>query len=157
MPEQTKPIEVTATILIDSRPATVFAYYSNYLNDPAWRAEIKKVETDTEHIRTKTRITEESFLSRSVPKHINRLECIELQLNKLITSQTTSDNQFWSRNTRTVEPAANNGTKVTYQLEFDAAIVKYGLGFGLPRFIVSAYTKATMKKYLSSLKRILEQ
>jgi hypothetical protein len=45
---------------------------------------------------------------------------------------------------------------VTYRLQFDPAVVKHGLGFGLPRFMVHFYTKSTMKKYLAALKGILE-
>lgn len=72
-------------------------------------------------------------------------------------SETTPQNKFWSKNTRLVEPSSNKKTQVTYRLQFDRNIVKYRLGFSLPKFLIYFYTKSTMKKYLAVLKSILEK
>ena len=157
MPGEMKPIDVTATIEIAESTPKVFDFLANYTNDPRWRAEIKDVQLSTPAIKEKTVITEVSFLSKKVPKHVSVLQCVTLQPGRLVTSETTADSPFWSRNTRSVEPLAGDRTQVTYRLQFDPAVVKHGLGFGLPRFVVHLYTKATMKKYLAALKILLEK
>jgi uncharacterized membrane protein len=150
-------IDVTATIEIAKSTQRVFDYLANYTNDPRWRAEIKDVQLSTPSVGQKTQITEVSFLSKKVPRHVSVLQCVALQPGRAITSETTSASPFWSRNTREVESLPGDRTRVTYRLQFDPGVVKYGLGFALPRFVVQFYTKATMKKYLAALKGILEE
>jgi hypothetical protein len=151
-----KPIDVTATIEIASSPQTVFDYLANYTNDPEWRAEIKDVQLSTPSVREKTEVTEVSFLSKKVPRHVSVLQCVALEPGRSVASETTAASPFWSRNTREVEPLPGDRTRVVYRLQFDPAVVKHGLGFGLPRLVVHFYTKITMKKYLAALKNILE-
>ncbi|QMU29505.1 SRPBCC family protein [Adhaeribacter radiodurans] len=150
-------IDLTATIKISKSPAKVFAYLSNYTNDSLWRKEINWVKLNTGTIAKETVITEESFLSRRVPNYVSTLQCTDIQNNRLITSETIPGNPFWAKNTRMVEPLPSNFTKVTYQLQFDRNIVKHGLGFNLPKFLVNFYTRSTMKKYLAVLKKNLEK
>jgi uncharacterized membrane protein len=157
MPAKSKPIDVTATIEIARDARTVFDYLANYTNDPRWRAEIQDVQLSTPSVREKTEVTEVSFLSKKVPRHVSVLQCVALAPGRSIASEATAASPFWLRNVREVEPLPGNRTRVVYRLQFDPAVVKHGLGFGLPRFVVHFYTKATMQKYLAALKRILEQ
>ncbi|MES2702796.1 MAG: hypothetical protein V4649_09170 [Bacteroidota bacterium] len=46
--------------------------------------------------------------------------------------------------------------RLTYSIDFDAAIVKHAIGFKLPLFLVKYYTAKTMNSYLDKLKHILE-
>ena len=59
-------------------------------------------------------------------------------------------------NSRSVKETAPGTTRFTYFITFDAAIVKFGLGFKLPLFLVKFYTRRTMDSYLAKLKSILE-
>jgi hypothetical protein len=156
MPGQQSPIDVMATIEVASDAQTVFNFLANYTNDPRWRAEIQDVQLSTPSVGEKTQITEISFLSKKVPRHVSLLQCVALQPGRAITSEATAASPFWSRNVREVEPLPGGRTRVTYRIEFDPAVVKHGLGFALPRFVVHFYTKTTMKKYLAVLKGILE-
>ncbi len=151
-----QPIDITATIEITAKAQTVFDYLANYANDPRWRAEIKDVQLSMPSVREKTLVTETSFLSKKVPRHVSTLQCVALVPGQSVTSESTAASPYWSRNVRTVEPLPGGRTQVTYRLAFDPRVVKHGLGFGLPRFIVQFYTKATMKKYLAVLKNNLE-
>jgi uncharacterized membrane protein len=151
-----QPIDVTATIQIARDAKTVFDYLANYTNDPKWRAEIKEVQLSTPSVREKTEVTEVSFLSKKVPRHVSLLQCVALAPGRSVASEATAASPFWSRNTREVEPLPGDRTRVVYRIQFDPAVVKHGLGFGLPRFVVYFYTKTTMKKYLAVLKRNLE-
>ena len=151
-----QPIDATATIEIARNAQVVFDYLANYANDPRWRAEIQDVQLSTPSVRERTQIMEISFLSKKVPRHVSVLQCVARQPGRAITSETAAGSPFWSRNTREVETLPGDRTRVTYRLQFDPAVVKHGLGFALPRFVVRFYTKATMKKYLAVLKSILE-
>jgi hypothetical protein len=82
---------------------------------------------------------------------------LEYLLNELVVYESLPANLFWLKNSRQVEKIARDSTKLTYHLEFDADIVKYGIGFKLPMFFLRYYTKATMNKYLNKLKLILEK
>ena len=151
-----KKIELTHSIIISQDYKTVFEYVANYAHDALWRKEINRVEIDTAQVGKGTQIKEESLLSKKVPNHINLLQCTDFQEYKAITSETTNQSMFWVKNTRAVEPLGTNQTKLTYYIAFDTAIVKNGIGFSLPTFILHFYTKQTMKKYLKVLKKILE-
>ncbi len=154
---QIKSIDVAATVDIARDAQTVFDYLANYTNDPRWRAEIQDVQLSTPSVREKTEVTEVSFLSKKVPRHVSLLQCVALAPGRSVASEATAASPFWSRNVREVEPLPGNRTRVIYRIQFDPAVVKHGLGFGLPRFVVHLYTKVTMQKYLAALKRILEQ
>ncbi len=149
-------IDISSTIIISTNYKKVFEYVSNYSNDVFWRKEINAVKINTESVEKNTLIIEDSFLSKKTPNYISKLKCIEFQKYELIISETIFDNSFWAKNTRIVEVLPNGSTKLTYRVQFDINIVKHGLGFSLPKFIVNFYTKSTMNKYLSVLKNILE-
>jgi|ERR1035437_6433516 hypothetical protein len=157
MNNRTKLIDITGNIIINKDCETVFDYFSNYTNDKFWRKVIHETKINTDHIEKNSIITENSFLSRRIPNYITTFKCIDFQPDKLIICETTAENTFWSKNTRYVEALTGNITKVTYRFQLDINIVKHGLGFRLPTFLVYLHTKLEMKKYLSALKRILEK
>ncbi len=99
-----QPIDVKATIQIARDAKTVFDYLANYTNDPRWRAEIQDVQLSTPSVREKTEITEVSFLSKKVPRHVSVLQCVALAPGRSVASETTAASPFWSRNTREVSP-----------------------------------------------------
>jgi hypothetical protein len=150
-------IDLTVSININKDHKTVFDYFSDYRNDIHWRKEITKVLVDTGRVDLGSLTTETSALSKKVPAYTAILKCIDFIPHKLITNETTAQSAFYSKNSRTVEATANNNTKLTYQLQFDKDIVKYGLGFQLPKILVCFYTRQTMKSYLAVLKKIVEQ
>lgn len=152
-----KQIQISSNIIIKKDRQTVFEYLSHYPHDTVWRDEIKHIEMSTPMVEVGTRITETAYLSPKVPAHQNLLKCIDFQRNATITSETIAESMFWQKNTRSVESLPDGTTKVTYSIAFDTQIVRYGIGFGLPAFILSFYTKQTMKKYLKVLKRTLEK
>lgn len=157
MKKQATIINLTASITVNQPYIFVFEYLSNYTNDVYWRKEINNVTMDTDTVGKGTVITESSLLSAKVPDHTTTLQCIDFKPYLLIKSESTPAAAFWSANTRTVEALSSDITKVTYRLQFDMAVVKFGLGFSLPKFIVHIYTKQTMKKYLGVLKQLVEK
>jgi hypothetical protein len=150
-------IDLTAAVEIASDAPSVFAWFSDYRNDPYWRKEVRAVTLSTGSIEQGSLITEVSFLSNRVPEYVSCLRCIAFSGGKSIVSETTAESKFWARNSRSVEPLPGSRTRVIYQLQFDTAVVRHGLGFSLPVFIVKFYTRMTMKKYLAVLKKNLEQ
>ncbi len=149
-------IALSGTIVINKDQETVFSFLSDYRNDPKWRKEINQTTINTPQIQVGSLLTEDSFLSRKNPHYLSHLICSELLPHSRITCNTTPETKFYSKNTRSVKKIDNESCKVIYQLEFDTAIVKHGLGFQLPGFFLKFYTNSVMKDYLSVLKKHLE-
>jgi len=152
-----KPIQLTGDIIINTDHLTAFSYISNYSNDKYWRKEINETTINTATLEIGTILTEDSFLSKRNPNYVSFLKCIDLIPNNTVTCETTPEAPFWAMNKRTVEAIEPNKTKVIYHLKFDPAIVKFGIGFQLPRFFLNFYTRSVMKDYLQVLKKNLEK
>ncbi len=150
-------IDITETIVISENYKTVFDYYADYTNDKYWRKEINNTVTDSEFIQEGLLLTEDSYLSGKIKNYINTLTCTAFKPETLIICETTQQAKFWSKSIRQVEQFSGNQTKVIYRLQFNLNIVKYGLGFRLPAFLVKFYTRQTMKKYLAELKQVIEK
>ncbi len=143
-------------MVINREPRVVFAYLSDYTKDHFWRKEINETEVNPSEMKVGANILESSFLSGKVPRYQSALTCTDYIPNQAVTIETVAAAPFWARSIRGVILVSENKTEVTYSIQFDMAIVKHGLGFQLPKFLVQFYTKATMKKYLKVLKHILE-
>lgn len=150
-----KQIDVSHQLVINKESRIVFDYFSDFRNDKLWRKEINKTEINTTSIEVNTKIVEHSYLSGKVPDYISTLTCTHLQPGKLVISESVSENMFWAKSTRIVEPISESKCRITYRIQFDMDIVKHGLGMALPKFFVSFYTKQTMKKYMNQLKKNL--
>jgi mRNA-degrading endonuclease HigB of HigAB toxin-antitoxin module len=100
--------------------------------------------------------TESSYLSKRTPSHILDLICTTYMENKQIVYQTLPASKFFSESNRQVEAVSPNETRVLYHITFDKKIVKQGLGFNLPTFIIYLVAKTDMKKYLTKLKSVIE-
>jgi hypothetical protein len=70
--------------------------------------------------------------------------------------QTLPASKFFLESNRQVEAVSPNETRVLYHITFDKKIVKQGLGFNLPTFIIYLVAKTDMKKYLTKLKSVIE-
>ena len=100
---------------------------------------------------------ESSFLSKRVSANILELKCTAFTLNKSITYTTLPPTPFFLQSIRKVEIIDDHHCKFNYEITFDKSIVKHGLGFGLPSFLIRIVAKADMKKYLAKLKELLEK
>jgi hypothetical protein len=149
-------IDITGTINVQKDIHTVFNYISDFRLDKNWRKEINETTIADTDTKLNNVVIEYSYLSKKVPNHKAALKCVEYIPNSIIVYQSLPENTFWLKNSRQTEAISNNITKITYQIEFDIAVVKYGLGFALPTFFIKYYTKTIMKKYLHKLKQILE-
>ena len=148
-------IEITGSVSILKNINTVFPFIADLKNDKLWRKEINNTNMlDAPDINTLA--IEDSYLSIFVQSHLLHLKCIEYKQNELIIYQTIPASQFYLKSTRTVKSVSHNETIFNYNIEFDIAIVKAGVGFQLPKFIINYVAKSDMKKYLSKLKKLME-
>jgi predicted nucleic-acid-binding protein len=149
-------IKVSNSITIFKDSETVFNFVADLQNDKAWRQEINATI-----MSGKTQIdviaTEDSFLSKKVPNYISKLLCTEYIAGKKIIYETLPENIFFLKSVRTIISVNANETTFNYTIEFDKSIVKHGLGFNLPTFLVTFVANTDMKKYLAKLKSILEK
>jgi hypothetical protein len=148
-------IKATGIIHILADSKSVFSYISNLENDKFWRKEINRT-TMTTSPQLDARAIEDSYLSKRTPSNILHLRCIEFVENKRIVYQTLPDSRFFLKSTREVEQILQNESRVLYSVEFDKSIVRHGLGFPLPTFLVAIVANCDLKKYLNKLKAIFE-
>lgn len=156
MSTNTQRINVERSIVINNDIDTVFAYIANLRNDKNWRKEINETTLSTPSPQLNSVARESSFLSKKVPARIATLQCTTFTPNVSIAYTSLPTDDFYLANTRTVQAISSSTSRFTYSISFDKGIVKHGLGFSLPRFIIAWYTTKTMEKYLANLKSILE-
>jgi hypothetical protein len=85
-----------------------------------------------------------------------QLKCIGFIQDQKIAYETLPHAQFYLLSVKQVETISENKCRVTYNIEFDKNIVKHGLGFGLPKFIIDIVVKRDINKYLKKLKAVIE-
>jgi hypothetical protein len=81
---------------------------------------------------------------------------VQFDKNKIAVFETNENAQFYLRSERQLYAISDNKTEIKYTLAFDLNLVKFALGFSLPKFIVSFKANSDMKKYLRQLKTKLE-
>jgi hypothetical protein len=150
-----KLIKTSATIIVNKKVESVFDFFANPSNDHLWRTEINK-STLNGTLQVGVTVSEYSYLSKKVPNNLVELTCVELVKNKLAIFETHHNAQFYIRSQRQVKAISEHLTEVIYTLDFDIGLVKYALGFALPKFIVSFKADSDIKKYLRQLKAKLE-
>ncbi|TAF76118.1 MAG: hypothetical protein EAZ53_04245 [Bacteroidetes bacterium] len=151
-----KIIKTTGTVLVTQKAENVFNYFANPSNDNLWRSEINK-STLNGPLQLEVKVSEYSYLSKKIPNNLIELKCIHFDKNNLAIFETSNSAQFYLKTERNVKAISNNITEIIYSITFDIEIVKYALGFTLPKFIVSWKANSDMKKYLLQLKTILEK
>lgn len=146
---------IKGEILIETAASKLFAFVSNLENDQLWRKEINYSQSNGS-AQLGTLVKESSFLSKRVPENILELTCTEFILNSQITYTTLNPNSFYLQSKRNVVPINSKQSKFIYKIIFDKNIVKHGLGFNLPNFLIQMAAQSDMKKYLKKLKQVLE-
>jgi hypothetical protein len=150
-----KLIKTKGTILVYKNAESVFDFFANPSNDYLWRTEINKSTLDGT-LQLGVNIYEYSYLSKRIPNNLIELKCVKFDKNKLAIFETPDKAQFHIRSQRQVKAISDNKSEITYTLDFDIDLVKYALGFTLPKFIVSFKADSDIKKYLRQLKTKLE-
>lgn len=150
-----KLIKTRGSILVNKKAESVFDFFANPSNDNLWRTEINKSTLDGP-LQVGVTVYEYSYLSKKVPNNLIELKCVQYDKNKLAIFETPDTANFYLRSNRQLQAISDNTIEIIYMLEFDFNLVKYALGFALPKFIVSLKAKSDMKKYLNRLKTILE-
>ncbi len=148
-------IEITGSIIISRDAKYVFNFISNLENDKLWRKEINFTEMSAAPQLNVT-ATESSYLSKRAPNNILNLICTAFTKDKQIVFKTLHNSDFFLESIRKVETVSANETRFNYSIKFSRNIVKHGLGFNLPCFIIRFAATSDMKKYLARLKAILE-
>ena len=150
-----KLIKTTGTIIVNKKAESVFDFFANPSNDNLWRTEINKSTLDG-ILQLGVTISEYSYLSKKAPNNLTELKCVHFDRNKLAIFETPDNAQFYLKSQRQVKAISDNTTEIIYSLTFDIGLVKYALGFALPKFIVSFKADSDIKKYLRQLKTQLD-
>jgi hypothetical protein len=150
-----KLVRTIGTIVVNKSVEQVFDIFANPSNDNLWRTEVKKSILNGD-LQVGAKISEYSYLSKKASDNLLELQCVQYDKNKFAVFETFDNAQFYLKSERSVKAVSHNTTEITYTLTFDLAIVKYALGFALPKFIVSFKTDRDMKKYLVQLRANLD-
>jgi hypothetical protein len=150
-----KLIKIRGSILVNRSVDSVFNFFANPSNDKFWRSEINQ-STLEGSLQLGVLISEYSHLSKKVSNNLLELQCVQFDQNKIAVFETNEKSQFYQRSERQLNVISDNKTEIIYTLTFDINIVKFALGFALPKFIVSLKANSDMKKYLKQLKTKLE-
>ncbi|TAF31957.1 MAG: hypothetical protein EAZ67_11255 [Cytophagales bacterium] len=150
-----KLIKTTGKILVNQKAENVFDFFANPSNDNLWRTEINK-STLNGLLQLGVTISEYSYLSKKAPNNLIELRCIHFDKNKLAIFETPNNAKFYIKSQRQVNAISDNTTEIIYTLDFDINLVKYALGFALPKFIISLKADSDLKKYVRQLKTKLE-
>ena len=150
-----KLVKTTGSILVNRNVDSVFNFFANPSNDKLWRKEINQ-STLEGTLQLGVSVFEYSYLSKKVSNNLLELKCTQFDKNKIAVFETHENAQFYEKSQRLVKVLSDNTTEITYTLDFDKDIVKYALGFSLPKFIISVKANSDMKKYLRQLKEKLE-
>jgi hypothetical protein len=148
-------IRTAGTILVNKDIESAFNFFANPSNDHLWRKEINKSILNGT-LQLGTTISEYSYLSKKASNNLTELKCVQYDKYNLAVFETAVNAQFYLRSQRQVKAISANQTQIIYKLNFDLDIVKFALGFSLPKFIVSLKAESDMKKYLRQLKTRLE-
>jgi hypothetical protein len=154
LPSKGKLIGIQGVVVIEKDIHTVFSMISNPSNDSKWRTEITESKTNGP-VEIGTLVYEYSYLSKRAPHHLLVLKCTEYVPNRMVVFETGEDSGFYLRSRRTVNALSEHRTEVKYELEFDLELVKFALGFSLPKFLVRYKSQQDMRKYLNRLKSVL--
>ena len=150
-----KLIKTNGIILVNRSVDWVFNFFANPSNDKLWRKEINQSILDGT-LQLGVLVSEYSYLSKKVSNNLLELKCVQFDKNKIAVFETNENAQFYLRSERQLYAIADNKTEIKYTLAFDINLVKFALGFSLPKFIVSFKANSDMKKYLRQLKTKLE-
>lgn len=148
---------ITQSLSIDiaAERKKVFDYVADLRNDRHWRREINGTSIAGE-LREGAIALEDSRLSAKVPSYLRKLRCTEWIDQTRVVYTSCAEDSYFLRTVRTVHHNGRGGTHLSYTLEFDSSVVKVGLGFSLPQSIVRWVTRRAMRRYLKTLKAILE-
>ncbi len=149
-------IHTQGQITIHKNITTVFAYIANLENDAQWRKEVNETKMNGP-AQLGAIAKESSFLSKRVPANMLELVCTEFNLNGSITYTTLPSSPFYLQSIRKVVAIDEQSCTFIYEIHFDKNIVKHGLGFGLPIFLIGMVAHKDMKKYLAKLKAVMEE
>jgi hypothetical protein len=150
-----KLIKTKGTLLVNRNVDRVFSIFADPSNDKLWRREINQ-STLNGLLQLGVSVSEYSYLSKKISNNLLELKCVEFVNNKIAVFETNENAQFYLRSERRLTAISDNKTEIKYTLIFDLNLVKFALGFVLPKFIVQLKTDSDMQKYLRQLKTILE-
>ena len=142
-------IKVETTVQIDRPSEEVFAFISNFENNPKWQSgQLEAKFTTEEPLRVGSTYDQVAkFLGRRV---VSTFEVVEYEPNRKVKASSTSGS-FPITFTRMVEPS-DEGSEVTAIIEGDAS----GF-FRLAEPLLKVMVKNSVDSDYQNLKRILER
>ncbi|MFF2522304.1 SRPBCC family protein [Streptomyces liangshanensis] len=155
MDSVTDYVRIAQSITIDASRERVFDFVSDFRNDRQWRPEIRRVELRGPLV-IGTQLVQDAkvfgFFSLSVLS-----EVVEFEPGRRLVTRTPADYGAHIFNVRAVEELSVDVVRFVYELSFDRAAVKKALRVALPAGVVSTFYGAAVRRYLGTVKRLVEE
>jgi len=149
-----KSITLIESIHISADANKIFSFISDLNNDPKWRPEVESMTMEGESkvgIIATELITVYKFFHFITPVQI-----MELESPKTFVAETPSTHKTWVKVMRSLKPCENGEIEFTVNLSFSLDNMKQITPITPPIGIVRAWYKPRMKRYLKTLKRLME-
>ncbi|GAA4809667.1 SRPBCC family protein [Nocardioides caeni] len=147
-------IRIERSVVINVPAREAFAYAADFLNDPQWRAEVTTMTVDGPR-RIGAVYTEDSRLGLR-PHWVTLTRLTVWEPDRHVVAETLPTSPYYLRSERTFEELAPGRTRMTYLLEYDAAMADAVFGFPVPPILVELGYATIMQAYLGKLRLLLE-
>jgi hypothetical protein len=149
-------ILIQGSVEVGISPSSLFKFVSDLSNDSNWRNEIRQTILHGTPALGAT-ATEESYLSKKLPRHILELHCTQWKADDLAVWETATGAPYFLQSIRKVHALSDRRSVFEYRIVFDKAIVYQALGIKLPGFLIRLGARRDLKAYLVNLKNHLEK
>ncbi len=149
-----RSITLIHSIQISASQESIFDYISDLKNDPAWRPEVESMTMEGE---TKVRsIATELITVYKFFHFVTPVQIIELDRPHTFVAETPSTHPTWVKVMRTLQQLDNNTIVFTVNLSFSLDNMKQITPIIPPKAIIRLWYAPRMKRYLKTLKKIME-
>lgn len=147
-------ITLIESIRISAEAEKIFGFISDLRNDPTWRPEVESMtvagETKVGSIATEL-ITVYKFFHFVTP-----VKVLVLDSPRMFVAETPETHSTWVKVIRSLKPLENGEIEFTVNLSFSLDNMKQITPIIPPKGIIRAWYKPRMKRYLRTLKRLME-
>lgn len=149
-----RSITLIHSIGISTSQERIFDYISDLKNDPTWRPEVESMTMEGE---TKVGIIATELITVYKFFHfVTPVQILQLDRPHTFVAETPSTHPTWVKVIRTLKQIDNNVVEFTVNLSFSLDNMKQITPIIPPKGIIRMWYAPRMKRYLKTLKRIME-
>ena len=147
-------ITLIESIQISADAEKIFHFISDLRNDPKWRPEVESMTVEGE---TKVGIVATELITVYKFFHfVTPVKVLEMESPKIFVAETPDTHPTWVKVVRSLKKLNNGAIEFTVNLSFSLDNMKQITPVIPPVGIIRAWYKPRMKRYLKTLKKLME-